>query len=69
MNEPCHDLLAGARLTRNEHGGVSRGDLRRLSQHLGPLGGLTRDLKVSGRFQTVDAVRWAYVDHSRTPFA
>ena len=36
MNEPGHDFLAGTRLAEQQDGGVRRGDLRRLLQHLLP---------------------------------
>ena len=65
MDEPRHDFLAGARLAGNQHGGVRRGDLRRLAQHLAPFSGLADDLQVRGRLQTVDASLHARVDALR----
>ena len=62
MDEPRHDLLAGARLAGNQHGGVGWGDLRRLAQHAAPFGGLADDLQVRGRSETVDASLHAGVE-------
>ena len=65
MDEPRHDFLASARLPGDEHGGVRRGDLRRLAQHLAPFDGSANDLQVCGRLQTIDPLLHAGVDAMR----
>jgi hypothetical protein len=62
MDEPRHDFLARARLAGDQHGGVSRRDLRRLAQHVAPFSGLADDLQVRGCLETIDASLHARVD-------
>ena len=65
MDEPRHDLLACARLAGNQHGGVRRGDLRRLVQHLAPFSGLAHDVQVRPRCHAIDGSLHGHVDPPR----
>ena len=62
MDEPRDDFLAGARLAGNEHGGVGRGDLRRLAQHPAPFDRLADDAQVGARRRMVEPSRHGGVD-------
>ena len=66
MDEPRHDLLAGARRAGDQHGRLHRGDLRRLAQHPPPFGGLADDVQLRGGLQPVDPALDAEVDPLRT---
>ena len=62
MDEPRDDFLAGARFAGNEHGGISRGDLRCVAQHPAPFDRLADDAQVGARRRMVEHSRHDGVD-------
>ena len=62
MDEPRDDFLAGARFAGNEHGGIGRGDLRRVAQHPAPFDRLADDAQVGARRRMVEHSRHGGVD-------
>ena len=62
MDEPRDDFLAGARFAGNEHGGIRRGDLRRVAQHPAPFDRLADDAQVGARRRMVETSRHDGVD-------